>query len=333
MSVSVVYCIELERDVTIMEARNEFFAKPQDQRQKFTFLCNDPDCRQPDGSRTEMVGVNYTRFVADSESTEYKSPYFRLKPKQEHSECCRSVTRNEEENESDSDSIEKNKKRNNGNNSPKENLLIDYFILPDDEKIITQKAINTTSEGGNKIRNQDNINATTSSTPSSTRKNINQTSLLDTLVYSYIEAKNILSRDKFLARELTIKKHGRVKLNDYFLHILKYMGKKDAYGIAFGGCSIGKIYGNLDSKFGFTLFFYDQYDKRNISTYIDSSMLEEYRYKNTIAEILKQYNNSNYYLRAYFLNPTIEFNSEKNRYDILIQDLRFLSLIPIKKKS
>lgn len=337
MSVTIAYCVELDRNVSIIEARNEYFAQGSNQRRTFTFYCSDPSCVQENGSRTKIVGVNYTKVIGDSEDKGYRSPYFRLNRSQKHVASCVWV---ESEKKTEIDNpAQAHKPKPHYTSTPKEGLLIDSFVLPTEVKpksSVTKPAAPSKDSSTPMSKDRQGNNLTTPGT----RKNINTTSVLDTLVYSYIEAKNILPYTELAERKLTIRNHCSVKLIDYFSSLSSVLDKikeGNYQGVAYGGCTIRKTYGNFDSeRFGVSLTFYDKVkeeesDDKPLILYISIDMVNEYRYRNTLAEILKTSKKFDY-LRVYLLNPKLTYSQEHESYNIQVQDLRFVTFIPTMKK-
>ena len=83
MIIPVAYCPELKRNVSIMDARNEYLNSKY--YIKFSFQCVTENCVQPNGKRTEIIGCNYTK--RNDEKTAVR-PYFRTHPQQEHNKNC-----------------------------------------------------------------------------------------------------------------------------------------------------------------------------------------------------------------------------------------------------
>lgn len=84
MIILEAYCVELKRNISIMDARNEYLNSKFPI--KFRFQCVTENCVQPNGERTEIIGCNYTK--RDNEQTAVR-PYFRTHPQQEHNEHCK----------------------------------------------------------------------------------------------------------------------------------------------------------------------------------------------------------------------------------------------------
>lgn len=333
MSVTIAYCIELERNISIIEARNEYFAQNKTYRQTFTFLCSDPSCVQAGNTRTEIIGVNYTKIIGDSEDKKYKSPYFRLKPKQVHKQDVCVWLKNEDKAEA-SKEAQDTASNTRYTSTPKENLFIDKFILPSDDhsghESIKKRTTNTNTASSINKSEEHSKNSVTGSS-----QNLNTTSVLDTLVYSYIELKNLLPHAELSKRKLIVKKQGSVKLIDYFSSlsfVLDKINQGDYQGIAYGGCTIQRIYGNTNERFGLSLRFYDKFNDKPILLYLSVDMVQNFRYRNTLAEIISATESFDY-LRVYLLNPKLKFSKKHQSYNIEINDLRFVTFIPTMKKK
>lgn len=72
------YCHELERCVSIDEARTEFFSRKPNDRQRFTFSCSDHNCS------VTISGVNY--HVKAEDGKKFKVAHFRS-PHPRHQGC------------------------------------------------------------------------------------------------------------------------------------------------------------------------------------------------------------------------------------------------------
>lgn len=72
------YCHELDRCLSIDEARTEFFSKKPQDRQRFTFSCSDRNCN------VTISGVNYHVKAEDGEK--FKVAHFRS-PHPHNLEC------------------------------------------------------------------------------------------------------------------------------------------------------------------------------------------------------------------------------------------------------
>lgn len=72
------YCHELDRGISIDEARTEFYSKKQQDRQRFTFSCRDHNCN------VTISGVNY--HIKAEDGNKFKAAHFRS-PHPHHLEC------------------------------------------------------------------------------------------------------------------------------------------------------------------------------------------------------------------------------------------------------
>ena len=82
MSVPVAYCVEMDRDVNIFEAREFFFSRSKNKRERLNFLCADNDCRET--AKPMMIGVNYDKL-----SGEYvQRPHFKAHSEHLHAPDC-----------------------------------------------------------------------------------------------------------------------------------------------------------------------------------------------------------------------------------------------------
>lgn len=83
MAKGEAYCVEMKRNVTIIEARDYFFSLPEP-RQKLTFLCGDDRCRAI--LRPPVVGESYHKL--EDAPDKKKSPCFRENAHHQHIMNC-----------------------------------------------------------------------------------------------------------------------------------------------------------------------------------------------------------------------------------------------------
>lgn len=83
MAKGEAYCVEMKRNVTIIEARDYFFGLPEP-RQKLTFLCGDDRCRAI--LRPPVVGESYHK--PEDAPDKKKSPCFRENVHHQHIANC-----------------------------------------------------------------------------------------------------------------------------------------------------------------------------------------------------------------------------------------------------
>ncbi|WP_037587428.1 hypothetical protein [Stenoxybacter acetivorans] len=72
-SIDIAFCIELNKNMDIEEAGMEYLALDADKRKKFHFYCADSECKQYDGTRTQLSSVNleFVVFDYDSDTRKY----------------------------------------------------------------------------------------------------------------------------------------------------------------------------------------------------------------------------------------------------------------------
>lgn len=84
MPQSTAFCEEYGKNLTLVQARELFFALPAKARKRFTFRCADPRCRSM--LRPLVIAALYDR--EDIPGAKKRSPYFRANPRHEHIKNC-----------------------------------------------------------------------------------------------------------------------------------------------------------------------------------------------------------------------------------------------------
>lgn len=74
------YCVELGRNVTILEANDHYFSLPETQRKRLHFECPDEECRE--ALHPKITGVNYDKEIF------IRPMHFRMNSDDKHSETC-----------------------------------------------------------------------------------------------------------------------------------------------------------------------------------------------------------------------------------------------------
>ena len=325
------YCIQLKRNVTIGEIRNEYFSQ-EIPRKRYDFLCSDKNCIQKDGTRTEIVGVCYDRLPVDTENETFRVPYFRLKQNIHHNEKCIWATAKKETGEPIRGHHEKIRRE-----TPKQNLIIDTFHINEVGKLSSTAANHVRhNEDNNQNTNTDRPHNNYESNDGRHRKNHSSTRLLDDLVYSYLEAKEVLNKEEFLHLPLHITGMGQIFFYQFFSHLTNF--QEGSLKVYYAGCYFKKIYptgktlDEITNRFGFSLSFFDFFDtEREIefNCYVSPDEMEVYRYRKTFKELIVRQEEYDY-LMAYFLTPELSKNSKGNM-DIIIKNPAHLCLIPRKR--
>ncbi|MEO5523425.1 hypothetical protein ABI309_11640 [Citrobacter youngae] len=302
------YCHELDRCISIDEARAEFFSiKPLD-RQRFTFSCSDRNCN------VIISGVNY--HVKAEDGKKFKVAHFRSP--HPHNLRCEWMQFSEEANqprqanETEADYTERKARQ-------KLNDFINYFDPCADERDSGQKKsvqLTSLSQVNNPVKYDDFSNYESHKWSRYTRTN-----QLQRLVDTWQEAKKTLTYDEFITLRLRVTNYGKVYFHEYITHIQK--GLKNQYaGVIFGGGSLVKRYGR-----GFLIQFFDKYNDKPIRLYIDKNLMEKGRFGNYIDDILETENVR--YFRVFLLNPEVSEKKDRTGKPVInieISNLRQLAI-------
>ncbi|MFC7507960.1 hypothetical protein ACFQUX_13305 [Pantoea stewartii] len=283
MKVLFAYCNELKRSVSIDEARREYFALDEQERKRFTFTCDDHNCR------VTVTGVNYHLKAEDDEK--FITAHFRSRTPH-HPECeWRKFTEEREQgqrcDESDDDYKERSLK----------SLLHDYvdsfdpFIAGSDKEVDTSTA--TLTHSGHHVSLSDEPENQTGD-PGKSR--YTRTSQLQRFIDTWQEAKNKLKPEEFNALTINIVNYGRVPYAEYVTHISKGLHNPHN-GVIFGGATDFKAFGD-----GFRLRFYDKVDGKKLILYVDKKIVGRSRQGRYIKDILNTPDIR--YFKVYLLNPT-----------------------------
>lgn len=210
--ITQAYCLQLDRTVSIDEARLEYLSQEPPQ-QKYQFFCSSPDCL---AQHIRVIGVNYRRSA--EESAKYKTPHFREHDK--HLPQCEWVISTEQEYFDGRLEDETEQQAQQREIRQKLSDLIDRF----DPRLKKDKSsTNHSLEYTDKLTNSE-PSPTTSAKAGNTRSfsiNKHSTSLLSRLVETWREAKRNLSHDEFQQLELDVIGTGTLHLCDYFRHFLQ----------------------------------------------------------------------------------------------------------------
>ncbi|WP_374008267.1 hypothetical protein [Delftia lacustris] len=310
------WCVDLNEEVTITQARREY-TNQTPAPPRYTFHCNDPACLSLP-QKVTITGVNYT--VVAEESPKYKSAHFRLKAA--HHEACGWLTKNDataEEPSNHSAYSQRAAKR----------KLTDLVTAFDPRSAAQKNNHNhatsgSSSQEGNDLgherlgvrrpRNDENNEATGET----------RTSDLDRLVDSYLEAKNQLTHAEFQALRLKIVGSGECRFDDYF----QWIGRADGNGVMYGGTYV-KSYG-----YGFNLTFRDELNGKRVNIYISSDNLKNFKYRASLRKSVDDVlaSDDRKYLKVYCLG-VIEKSEKFDNWSIIIEDLNHLVLRVITKNA
>ena len=283
MKILFAYCHELDRIVSIDEARVEYFAIEETKRKRFLFSCSDRAC-----CKVAVTGVNY--HVKAEDGQKIKVAHFRSHIPHE-AECeWRKFEKERDEgkraDESEQDYSERQIKR-------KLNDYIDSFdpfTGEADDEVDAQKG--SPAEGGRGTSEPERKGH--AGNPRQTQ--YTRTNRLQRFIDSWLEAKNMLSDDEFKALTFNLANYGRVAYHRYVTHISH--GVHNEYsGVIYGGATLVKRYGA-----GFLLRFFDEINGRTVKLYVDKSVVGKSRLMHYINAILDTPDMR--YFKVFLLNPT-----------------------------
>lgn len=304
------YCVELERTITVNEARREFLSldPPID---RFNFLCSDEKCRV---KGTRVIGVNYRESAR--EDTKFVTAHFRLQD--EHQADCEWV-RLPAESENiegllpgETQSIAHMRKT-----RKKLTDFIDIFDPRVDAPFTKpEKSVGNDQSSDQSVSAKDSIRAQKSET--SGEVGLTKTNDLERLVETYLEAKSILSIEECRQLELRIVSDGKIRLMDYFCH-LSHAKMNSENRVFYGGAKL-KRYG-----LGFRFDFFDKIDGDSVSLYVPANMMETYRHKRYIETILSQAPDVRYFT-VYALGR-FEPGPDRKPINLVVKDLRHLAIV------
>ncbi|MEX9216261.1 hypothetical protein AB7W42_19085 [Providencia rettgeri] len=318
VKVVVAYCHELERAVSIDEARREFFYLDENKRTRFNFSCSDRKCN------ALISGVNY--HVKAEEGKKFRAAHFKTPHPHKHSLDCEWIKFTEEiefptkrEGESDADFNERRARQ-------KLNDWINYFdpTLDDDHQHIVDRPPN--AQLNNCANNQANGNELNDLGLQKFDR-YTRTNQLQRLIDTWMDAKENLSQEEFNLLNITIRNQGKLPLYDYITPIKR--GIINEYnGVIYGGAKLRKRYGK-----GFLLDFYDEINNESIELYVSNEIMNNSRSGHYVDEILKDQDAD--YFQVFMLNPASETRINrfgKNVIQLNIDNLRnFAIYLKIKK--
>lgn len=302
------YCHELQRCVSIDEARTEFFSRRQEDRQRFTFSCSDRNCN------VTISGVNY--HVKAEDGNKFRAAHFRS-PHPHQSGCewtqfTEEADQGRQPDETKADYTERKARQ----------KLTDYINCFDpcvDEPDAAQ------DKSGQPVPLA-YVNPPVGDDDSATDKahqwsRYTRTNQLQRLVDTWQEARETLTYDEFRALRLRVLHYGQIYLHEYITHIQKELTNQYA-GVVYGGGSLMKRYGR-----GFLINFFDKHDGKPVRLYIDKKLMEKGRFGHYVDDILDTENVR--YFRVFLLNPDISERKDRTGKPVInleISNLRQLAI-------
>ncbi|WP_433767483.1 ATPase [Pseudomonas putida] len=305
------YCVELEREMSIVAARREYLSL-EPPRARFTFLCTTEECRVLEA---KITGVSYD--VNPQETTILQAAHFRANPKDEHSPTCEWI---EYGSSGDLDSSRPGETEEEASVRESKRKLDDYIDIFDPSLKEKKPRGERPGMGGDEIDGDgQGIGARrTSSEPNDKLRGPTKTTDLERLVESYRNAKSELSKEVFDLLTLQVSGSGVIPLRSYFRHITAAnIGENGC--VLFGGGTI-KRYGE-----GFSFNFYDPLREKRVSLYVPADQMNAYRYRRYLKELIIQADEVRY-VTLYTLGH-LEENLKGKGIDLKVEDLRQIALV------
>ncbi len=301
------YCHELQRSVSINDARTEFFSVEESERKKFTFSCTDRHCN------VTISGVNY--HVKAEDGHKYKAAHFRSPHPHlfgcEWTQFTEEAEQDRKPDESEGDFTER-----------KARLKLTDYITHFDPSIDDEtNPVGSDQRPSNISVNPSPLSGSRSEGKSTQWSQYTRTNQLQRLIDSWQEAKEKLSPDERRVQKITIVHHGQVFLHRYITHINNGLTNK-YHGVVYGGGKLIKRYGR-----GFLLRFIDTYNEKPVFLYVNKEIMAKGGISNYVDEILNTENVR--YFRIFLLNPVVseKENSKGNpTINLEISKLRQLAI-------
>lgn len=302
------YCHELQRSVSIDEARREFFALDKNKRKRFTFSCSDRQCN------VAVTGVNY--HIKAEDGPKYKAAHFRSHIP--HKFGCEWIEFTDETvegmrpGESEQDFSERKSRQ----------KLKDYITSFDPSVENKAPAPNENRSGSAEDAEADPSKSRSSSGADSHRwSQYTRTNQLQRLIDFWQEAQSILPPKEFRALQVNIVNHGKVSLSRYVSHIQN--GLTNQYGgVVHGGASLIKRYGK-----GFLIQFFDKKNNVPVRLYVSKDIMNRGGFGHYVDEVLNTPEVR--YFRIFLLNPTVKEaknSAGKEVIELEISKLRQLAI-------
>jgi hypothetical protein len=306
------YCEQLDRVVTIDEARREFLSE-EPAKERYDFLCSERDCHE---TGVRVIGVAYRTAAHDDDK--YIAAHFRHQD--DHlPDCPFAVVEDEllirQPDESESAFVERLARR-------KLTDLVDEFdpTTGEEAEVVASPGVATMAATSGSDSGQP-----ASTKPKPLQRGRTTTRYLDRLVDTYLEARSQLSPEEFQALEISIKGQGRIRLSNYF-RALKNMPLDTEGRVIFGGAVFVRPYG-----IGFLLRFYDTVQTRPAFLYVAPAQMAAYRYRKYLASIIEQ-GRDNHYFQVFALGE-LKANAERKQVNLVVTDLRHLTLLLKPRKG
>ncbi|WP_157958993.1 hypothetical protein [Salinicola endophyticus] len=315
-TITHAFCLELDRIVTVDEARFEFLSLSAAKRNRFNYLCTNLDCRQ---AGVRVFGVNDHRPLEDTEV--YKDPHFR-KSRDTHAPGCpwetEAITPIQGDDEPEEEFLQRAAK-----------AKISDFI----ERFTPPSAKGAKDQAGN--GDGKDVSSVTSQPPNSrnpgerhNEPGMRSTTVLDRLVTSYRQALKRLSSEELRSLQLQVVGVGRMRLVDYFKAI-RYCSLETDQRVIFGGARFIHRFGK-----GVKFEFYDklkhykegvEIGRYPVTLYISPRLVEAARHRNYFEEILKEPEKRRYFT-IYALGH-LTFSDKHESFSLVVDDLKSLSLL------
>jgi hypothetical protein len=315
--VTHAYCVELDKEVTIDEARRSFFdhiPKPA----RYTFLCSFPACR---GKEVVITGVNYT--LNAEESAKVREAHFAARNPERHVADCEWRLADDEStiDERPFDALDEHSQLRRLRRKLTD-LITEFDPLHPAEPAAPMSVTEAEAPIPLAKRQHDRAHA-----PRELINDRTRTNDLERLVQSYREARQCLSSDELHAYQLAVVGHGRVRLVDYFCHL----SRADVHTtdvIIHGGARLEGRYGN-----GFKLRFLDRKNNLPVFLYVDRALMATYRHRRYLEGIVVRAPKHRY-VTAY-INGRLVLSPSGKSYGFQIDDLRQLALVlgPIEEEA
>lgn len=298
------YCHELDRCVSVDEARTAFFSRKLEDRKRFTFSCSDRHCK------VTISGVNY--HVKAEDGQKFRAAHFRSlhshQPGCEWTQFTEDIEQARRPDESEQEFVERKARQ----------KLTDFINCFD--PVTEESAPETTnaaprsdcdSTDGPAARSGGERHADEPRWSRYTRTN-----QLQRLIDTWQEAKEKLSPDEYRSLRLRLLHREQVFLHRYITHINS--GLSNEYGgVIYGGGTLVQRYGR-----GFLIHFYDKVDDKAVRLYVSKDVMAQGRTGHYVDEILNTPNVR--YFRVFLLAPAV--SEKKNRAGQTVINLEILTL-------
>jgi hypothetical protein len=233
MRVTHAYCIELDKEVTIDEARRSFLNQdPKPAR--YNFLCSSRACR---AKGVVITGVNYTLNAEDG--AKVREAHFAARNPEKHAGDCewRQAAVDEANDERPFDTLDEQTRLRRLRRKLTD-LITEFDPRNPTEADTPTHADEAEAPAAASVRQRDRAHIPRNLTNDRTR-----TSDLERLVQSYREARQCLSSEELDACQLAVTGKGKVRLMKYFCRL----SQADVHTtdvIIHGGARLEHRYGN-----------------------------------------------------------------------------------------